>query len=198
MENSVCVNYKENLKCLVRVANVGPFVRKPLPPWPPPCSFAFIFRTVVKLRELKPIRVPLLFQGYSRFSWCRPASTLTARTPESSTPIFSFKILKLFFSFSTTVFKLAGMWVSEKGPASQTDGRRQVKRFEADFQLFPLTFLFRLFRIHLLLQITSAGHGHSYVCVFCLFCVSAAPLCLWRSSVKRKNSDSPAKPPTVT
>lgn len=99
MENSVCVNYKENLEWLVQVADTGRCVRKLLRLHAASVQQAFIFETAVKLRELKPIRLPLLFQGYSGFSRCRSASTLTARAPEPCAPIFSFQILKLFFGF---------------------------------------------------------------------------------------------------
>lgn len=94
-------------------------------------------------------------------------------------------------------------WRSDKRRTSycntKPDERREVKRLEADFQLFTLTFLLRLFRIYSLVQITSAGHG--LLCAMCVFFAYSASLllpsvyvgALWRG---RTAIAQPSHPPS--
>lgn len=200
MENTVCVNYKENLKCLVQVANMGhEKTASPLA-----SSMLLWFN---RLSFLKP--------PWSCVNWSQSGSRYCFRATQDSPGVGLLRLwmharlnpaprflASKYYNYSSVFPQPSSSWQECKcqleSQASQTDERRQVKQLEADLQLFTLTFLFRVFRIYLSVQITRAGQDLRYVCVFCLFCITAAPLCLYRSCVERKNSDSTAKPPTVT
>lgn len=121
MENTVCVNSRENLKWKVQVADMVPFVRKP--PHPLASSMLLWFH---RLSFLKP--------QWSYVNWSQSGSCYCFRATQDSPGVALPRLwlhaplnpaspflasnywwlldFKIFFSFSTAVFKLARMKVS--------------------------------------------------------------------------------------